>query len=69
MRLVVTAPLLVSLDAIAHETSTMLDALARHRHEIPDDDRREANRRVLELREKSQELFEWISETWGMPRN
>jgi hypothetical protein len=53
-----TAALLVSLDVITAETAVMLSAL--------DDvsstrDRREAKRRVLEIRGLSQELFEWLS--------
>ncbi len=56
-----TADLLASLDVIAHETSLMLNAL-----DVADvrrqEDRREAKRRVLEIRAKAQELFDWLSE-------
>jgi hypothetical protein len=54
-----TAILLASLDVITAETTTMLSAL--------DDadltpDRREAKRRVLEIRARAQELFDWLAE-------
>ncbi|HEX6098087.1 MAG TPA: hypothetical protein VF432_17305 [Thermoanaerobaculia bacterium] len=58
-----TAALLRSLDAIHAETVTMLDTLEQARTLIPSDDYREAKRRTLELRAKSQELFEWIAES------
>lgn len=58
-----TADLLRSLDAIHAETVTMLSALEHARQLIPADDYREAKRRTLELRAKSQELFEWIAES------
>ena len=69
MRPTITASLLSSLDVIAHETTSMLNALDRQRETIPEEDRREAKRRVLELRAKAQELFDWIGEAWGLPRN
>jgi hypothetical protein len=54
-----TASLLASLDVITSETTTMLAAL--------DDasmttDRREAKRRVMEIRARAQELFDWVAE-------
>jgi hypothetical protein len=54
-----TAALLASLDVISHETTRMLAVL--------DDvsatsDRREAKRRVLEIRANAHELIEWLSE-------
>jgi hypothetical protein len=56
-----TAALLRSLDAIHAETVSMLDELEQARTLIPSGDYREAKRRTLELRAKSQELFEWIA--------
>ena len=57
-----TPALLSSLDVIAHETTLMLDVLDRERISIVNaDDRREVKRRVLEIRGKAQELFEWLS--------
>ncbi len=58
-----TAVMLASLEAVIAETVTMLDVL--------DDaettrDRREAKRRVLEIRAKAHELFSWI-ESGGLP--
>lgn len=58
-----TAALLRSLDAIHAETVTMLSALDETRQLLSADDYREAKRRTLELRAKSQELFEWIAES------
>jgi hypothetical protein len=58
-----TADLLRSLDAIHAETVTMLSALEYARRLLPAADYREAKRRTLELRAKSQELFEWIAES------
>lgn len=56
-----TAALLRSLDAIHAETVSMLDELEQARTLLSSDDYREARRRTLELRAKSQELFEWIA--------
>jgi hypothetical protein len=59
-----TPALLSSLDTIAYETTLMLDVLDRERATIPSaEDRREVKRRVMELRGKAQELFEWLSTT------
>lgn len=58
-----TAALLRSLDAIHAETVTMLTALEHARQLLAADDYREARRRTLELRAKSQELFEWLAES------
>ncbi|HET8773883.1 MAG TPA: hypothetical protein VFP80_08835 [Thermoanaerobaculia bacterium] len=58
-----TAALLRSLDAIHAETVTMLAALEHARQLLAADDYREARRRTLELRAKSQELFEWLAES------
>lgn len=58
-----TAALLRSLDAIHAETVTMLSALDETRQLLSAADYREAKRRTLELRAKSQELFEWIAES------
>lgn len=50
--------LLRSLDAITAETVSMLSAL----EDVPASaDRREAKRRILEIRGKAQELFEWLA--------
>jgi hypothetical protein len=57
-----TAELLASLDTVFHETTTMLRALDERGTAIDSDsDRREAKRRVFEIRGKTQELFEWLS--------
>lgn len=65
----VTAALLASLDAIAHETTNMLHVLDRE--SLPEaSDQREAKRRVLEIRAQTQELFDWLSEVrLEEPRN
>ena len=57
----VTADLLASLDVITHETTRMQTVLDEGRI-VRADDRREAVRRVTELRTKAQELFDWLSE-------
>ena len=54
-----TAAILASLEAITAETTTMLSAL--------DDvsaspDCHEAKQRVLEIRGRAQELFDWLAE-------
>jgi NTP pyrophosphatase (non-canonical NTP hydrolase) len=69
MRATVTPPLLVSLDTITHEATSMLGVLDRERKNIPNDDRREATRRILKLRAEAQELCDWISEAWGQEKN
>jgi hypothetical protein len=62
-----TAALLASLDVITAETTTMLTALD---DATASPDRREAKRRVLEIKALSQELFEWLSEVeLEVPRN
>ena len=53
-----TATLLSSLNAITAETVTMLTVLDEAKMTS---DRREAKRRVLEIKGKAQELFEWLS--------
>lgn len=57
-----TAQLLTSLDSIVHETTLMLSALDGTERQLSAPDRREAKRRVLEIRARAQELFEWLSE-------
>ena len=57
----VTADLLVSLDVITHEMTRMQTVLDEG-HIVHADDRREAIRRVTELRAKAQEMFDWLSE-------
>ena len=62
-----TAALLASLDVITAETTTMLTALDRA---AASPDRREAKRRVLEIRGLAQELFDWLGEAGlEVPRN
>lgn len=62
-----TAALLASLESITYETVQMLAVLD---DEAPSSDRREAKRRVLEIRAKAQELFDWLSEArLEEPRN
>lgn len=57
-----TAELLASLDVVFQETTTMLRALDERADVIDSNaDRREAKRRVFEIRGKTQELFEWLS--------
>jgi hypothetical protein len=53
-----TAVLLQSLDVISAETVTMLTTLDESEG-TPD--RREAKRRVLEIKAMAQELFDWLS--------
>jgi hypothetical protein len=53
-----TAALLQSLDVITAETTTMLSVLDEA-DMTPD--RREAKRRVIEIRGRAQELFEWLA--------
>jgi len=53
-----TAALLASLDTITHETTSMLTVLDDAEMTT---DRREAKRRVLELRGLAQELFDWLA--------
>ena len=53
-----TADLLQSLDVITAETVTMLTALDESKMTS---DRREAKRRVLEIKGKAQELFDWLN--------
>lgn len=62
-----TAELLASLDVIAHETTRMLTTL----EDMPaTSDRREAKRRVLEIRGLTQEFFDWLAEVrLETPRN
>ena len=69
MRTTVAGPLLLSLDLITHEATLMLGALDREQENIPDDDRREAKRRVVKLRAEAQELCDWISEAWVQKKN
>lgn len=57
-----TAAMLASLDVISVETTRMLDTLEVSRGIIPTSDFGEAKRRVLEIRGKAQELFDWLSE-------
>ena len=57
----VTADLLASLDVITHETTRMQTVLDEG-HIVRVDDRREAIRRVTEIRTKAQEMFDWLSE-------
>lgn len=63
------AQLLQSLDLITAEIVTMLDVLDTAPRLSPDD-RREAKRRVMEMRARAQEVFEWVRETrLGEPTN
>lgn len=65
----VTAQLLISLELISHETTSMLDRLDKAAG-LPADDRREAKRQVLAIRMGAQELFDWLSAArLEMPRN
>lgn len=67
-----TASLLRPLDVISHETTLMLKTLDGEEAQriASASDQREAKRRVLEIRARTQELFEWISEAWlEEPRN
>ena len=65
-----SAALLSSLEAITHETTQMLSVLDDDAAKLSANDRREAKRRVIEIRTKAQELFEWISEArLEEPRN
>ena len=65
-----TAALLASLEAIAYETTVMLAALDAAESLPSPSDRREAKRRVLEIRGRAQELFDWLSEArLEEPRN
>jgi hypothetical protein len=57
-----TAALLASLEAIFHEMTSMLMVLDEAESILPASERREAKRRVLEMRGKTQELLEWLSE-------
>ena len=56
-----TAELLESLATISHET-TMMMAVLDDAESLRVVDRREAKQRVLEIRGKTQELFDWLSE-------
>lgn len=62
-----TVALLSSLEAITYETVQMLAVLE---DEEQTSDRREAKRRVLEIRAKAQELLDWLAEVrLEEPRN
>lgn len=64
-----TAKILASLETIYFETVQMLTAVDEAQ-QAPPTDRREAKRRVLEIRSKAQELSDWLSEVWlEEPRN
>jgi hypothetical protein len=64
-----TARLLASLETITNEARAMLADLD-DASGLPSGDRREAKRRVLEIRARTQELFEWLSEArLEEPRN
>ena len=62
-----SAAILASLETVAHETTVMLSAL----DDLPaTSDRREAKRRVYEIRARAHELFEWLAEVrLEEPRN
>ena len=65
----VSAALLASLDVISHET-TIMEAVLDDATGLPASERREAKRRVLEIRGLAQELFTWLSEVrLEEPRN
>jgi hypothetical protein len=65
----VTAHLLAALEAITQESVGMLDVL-NSAEGLSQNDRREAKRRVFEIRGRAQELFEWLSEVrLEEPRN
>jgi hypothetical protein len=55
-----SAALLSSLDVISHET-TLMEIALDDAEALPASERREAKRRVMEIRARAQELFEWIS--------
>ena len=55
-----TARLLVSLESITHETSSMLDALDDSPALSPMD-QRELKRRVHGMRDQAQALIEWLA--------
>ena len=61
-----TAALLSSLDTITAETVTMFSVLDDAESVLSPSDRREAKRRVLEIRTKAHELFNGI-ESGGLP--
>jgi hypothetical protein len=64
-----SAALLASLETIAHETTLMADILD-DAEGLPASERREAKRRVMDIRARAQELFEWVSEArLEEPRN
>jgi hypothetical protein len=69
-KMTATAALLASLDAISLETRNMLATLDDAEAALSPADRREAKRRVYEIRGKTQELFDWLSEAkLEEPRN
>lgn len=55
-----TASLLRSLDAISHETTLMVGVLDDVEG-LPANERREARRKVLQMRAIAHELFDWLS--------
>ena len=64
-----SAALLASLDVISHET-TIMEVTLDDAEGLPPGERHEAKRRVMEIRARAQELFEWISEArLEEPRN
>ncbi len=64
-----TAGLLQSLDSIAHETTLMLQTIDSAVG-VDMEDRRETERRVLEIRARTQEFIDWLAEVrLEEPRN
>ncbi|HYI08519.1 MAG TPA: hypothetical protein VEK57_05585 [Thermoanaerobaculia bacterium] len=57
-----TSELLASLDTITFEAMEMLAVLDDAEGLPSNSDRREAKRRILEIRARAQELFEWLTE-------
>lgn len=56
----VAGPLLLHLEAIAQEATAAISLLGSL--DANPSDRREAIRRITEIRTKTQELFDWLSE-------
>lgn len=59
----VSARLLASLERIAYETTLALHVLADAESALEDGNRKEVKRQLLEIRDKNQELFDWIAVT------
>lgn len=55
------AELLAALDSVSHETTVAVNVLDQDEGTLEASDRREAKRRILEIRARAQELFDWLS--------